>query len=144
MKQLPHIYRVHLTRVAGPYAVLAATGLPEIQTAPPLDFDGPGDAWSPEHLLLAAVESCFVFTFQAISRASKLDFRSLEISGEGIVDRQQGGIRFSAIVLRPTLRLAAGNDRDRAMRILEKAEQSCLVSASLSTPVRLEPEIVIE
>jgi peroxiredoxin-like protein len=143
MKPLPHIYRVHLAGGAGSYAVLSDSGLPELRTAPPADFDGPGDAWSPEHLLLAAVESCFLFTFHAIARASKLEFASLELSGEGIVDRQDGITRFSAIVLRPTLRLATGHNRDRAMRILEKSERACLVSASLSTPVRLEPEIVI-
>jgi peroxiredoxin-like protein len=143
MKPLPHIYRVHLAGGAGSYAVLSDSGIPELRTAPPADFDGPGDAWSPEHLLLAAVESCFLFTFQAIARASKFVFESLQLSGEGIVDRKDGITRFSAIVLRPTLRLATGNDRDRAMRILEKSEQACLVSASLSTPVRLEPEIVI-
>lgn len=142
MKPLPHIYCVHLAGRTGAYAVLSESGLPELQTAPPADFDGPGDAWSPEHLLLAAVESCFLFTFQAIAHASKLTFESLELSGEGIVDRKEGITRFSAIVLRPRLRLAAGNDRDRGMRILEKSERACLVSASLSTPVRLEPEIV--
>jgi len=143
MKPLPHIYRVHLAGGAGSYAVLSDSRLPELQTAPPMDFDGPGDAWSPEHLLLAAVESCYLFTFQAIAHASKLTFDSLKLSGEGIVDLKEGIICFSAIVLRPTLRLAAGNDKDRAMRILEKSERACLVSASLSTPVRLEPEIII-
>jgi peroxiredoxin-like protein len=143
MKPLPHIYRVHLAGGLGTYAALSDDGLPELRTAPPADFDGPGDAWSPEQLLLAAVESCFLFTFQAIARASKLAFTSLELSGEGIVDRKEGVTRFSAIVLRPTLRLAAASDRDRGIRILEKSEQACLVSASLSTPVRLEPKIVI-
>jgi peroxiredoxin-like protein len=143
MKPLPHIYRLHLVGEAGAYAVFSDAGLPDLRTAPPADFDGPGDAWSPEHLLLAAVESCYVFTFQAIARASKLAFTSLEVSGEGIVDRKDGVTRFSAIALRPRLRLATGNDRDRAMRILEKSEQACLVSASLSTPIRLEAEIVI-
>jgi len=143
MKPLPHIYHVHLAGGPEQYAVVSAAGLPELRTAPPADFDGPGNAWSPEHLLLAAVESCFLFTFQAIARASKLAFTSLKLSGEGIVDRKDGITRFSAMVLRPTLRLATGNDRDRALRILEKSEQACLVSASLSTPVRIEPEIVI-
>jgi len=109
MLPLPHIYRVQLTGGAGPYAVLSDNGLPELQTAPPADFDGPGDAWSPEHLLLAAVESCYLFTFQAIARASRLTFESLKLSGEGIVDHKEGITRFSSIVLRPTLRLAAGN-----------------------------------
>ncbi len=143
MKPLPHIYRVHLRGGTGSYAVLSETGLPEMQVAPPADFDGPGDAWSPEHLLMASVESCFLFTFHAIAHASKLAFISMELSGEGIVDHKDGITRFSAIVLRPTLRLASNNDRDRAMRLMEKSEKACLVSASLSTPVRLEPEIII-
>jgi uncharacterized OsmC-like protein len=58
------------------------------------------------------------------------------------VDRKEGATRFTEIVLRPRLTLPAGADRDRAMRVLEKSEKACLVSASLSTPVRLEPEIV--
>jgi peroxiredoxin-like protein len=143
MKPLPHMYRVRLAGGTGSYGVLSDAGVPELQTAPPADFDGPGDAWSPEQLLLAAVASCFLFTFQAIAKASKLAFTSLEVSGEGIVDRKDGITRFSAIVVRPTLRLPAANDHDRAIRILEKSERGCLVSASLSTPVRLEPEIVV-
>jgi hypothetical protein len=39
------------------------------------------------------------------------------------------------------LTVAAGTDRQRALQILAKAEKTCLVSASLSTSVRLEPEV---
>jgi hypothetical protein len=49
--------------------------------------------------------------------------------------------RFTEIVLRPRLIVAAGTDRERALRVVEKSEKTCLVSASLSTPIRLEPEI---
>jgi hypothetical protein len=38
------------------------------------------------------------------------------------------------------LGLPSGADLDRARRAVEKAERSCLVSASLSTPIRLAPE----
>ncbi len=128
---------------APPMATVSAAGMPELQTAPPIDFDGPGDAWSPEHLLLAAVETCFLFTLSSVARASKLEFLSLELSGQGKIDRSDGATRFTEIVLRPRLRLPAGADRDRALRILEKSEKACLVSASLSTPVRLEAEVLV-
>jgi peroxiredoxin-like protein len=122
--------------------VLSTAGVPEVKSAPPVDFDGPGDAWSPEHLLLAAVESCFLFTLRAVAKASKFDFVSLDVSAEGTVDRQDGVTRFTEIVLRPRLTLPPGADRSRALHILERSERSCLVSASLSTPVRLEPELM--
>lgn len=121
---------------------MSSAGLPELRTAAPADFDGPGDAWSPEHLLMAAVETCFLFTLRAVARASKVEFISLELSGEGTVDRKDGVTRFTEIVLRPRLTLPPGADKDRAMRVIEKSEKGCLITASLSTPVRLEAEIV--
>jgi len=77
MKPLPHVYEVTLSGVPKGYATLLTEGVPALRSAPPKDFDGPGDAWSPEHLLLASVESCFMFTFQAIAQASKFDFLSI-------------------------------------------------------------------
>ena len=142
MKPLPHVYTARLTGGAEGYAVVTATGVPELRTAPPADFDGPGDAWSPEQFLVAAVETCLLFTFRAVAQASKLEFTSLEVSGEGTVDRKDGATRFTQIVLHPRLTLPPGADRARALRVLEKSEKACLISASLSTPVRLESEIV--
>jgi peroxiredoxin-like protein len=144
MKPLPHVYEVVLSGAPTGYATLSTEGVPELRLAPPRDFDGPGDAWSPEHLLLAAVETCFMFTFRAVAQASRFEFLSLELLGRGTVDRKEGVTRFTEIVLRPRLRLSMGTDRERAMRMLEKGEKACLVTASLSTAVRLEPEIVME
>ena len=42
--------------------------------------------------------------------------------GKGESDRKDGATRFTAIVLRPRLRLPAGADQDLALRILEKSE----------------------
>ncbi len=141
MKPLPHHYEVHLTGGRSGYALLSSPGVPELRAAAPTDYDGPGDAWSPEHLLLGAVQACFLLTLRAIARASNVDFLSLELDATGTVDRENGITRFTEIVLRPRLKISAGTDRERALRILEKSEKHCLVSASLSTPIRLEPEI---
>ncbi|HUN57411.1 MAG TPA: OsmC family protein [Candidatus Binataceae bacterium] len=141
MKPLPHTYTVELAGDAEEYAVVSSAGVPELRTAAPEDFDGPGDAWSPEHLLMAAIETCFMFTFRAIASASKVKFTSLRVCGQGVVDRKEGVTKFTEIILRPRLTIAAGTDRDRALRVIEKAEKACLVSASLSTPIWLEPEI---
>ena len=59
MKPLPHQYDVDLTGGPSGYAELSTTGVPRLQTAPPAEYDGPGDAWSPEHLLLASVQRAF-------------------------------------------------------------------------------------
>jgi organic hydroperoxide reductase OsmC/OhrA len=143
MTPLPHHYAVELTGGApSGYAALSAAGLPDLRAAPPPGYDGPGDAWSPEHLLVAAVETCFLFTFRAVARASQLPFIRLDVAATGTVDRSDGITRFTEIVLRPRLLLSAGVGRERALTALAKAEQRCLVSASLATAIRIEPEVV--
>ena len=142
MKPLPHQYDVHLSASRSGYAVVASANLPELRTAPPADYDGPGDAWSPEQLLLAAVETCFVFTMRAVARMQRIEVIGLELDSRGTVDRGDGITRFTEIVLRPTLTVAAGTDRERALKLLEQSERSCLVSSSLSTPIHLEPTII--
>ena len=67
MKQLPHLYEVTLKDGPGGYVTVSAGGPPELRMAPPVEFDGPGDAWSPEQLLVASVESCFLFTLRAVA-----------------------------------------------------------------------------
>ena len=94
--------------------------------------------------MLAAVQTCFLFTLRAIAQASRVDFITFDLDAAGTVDRQDGVTRFTEIVLRPHLVVARGTDRERALRMLEKSEKHCLVSASLSTPIRLETEIMEE
>jgi peroxiredoxin-like protein len=144
MKPLPHHYEVTLSGEPTGYATLSSEGMPPLRSAPPKDFDGPGDAWGPEHLLLAAVATCFMFTFRAVAQASKFTFNSLDLSGSGIVDRKDGVTRFTEITLRTRLWLPSGSDFERAKRILEKGKNACLVTASLSVPIELETEILIE
>lgn len=142
MTPLPHRYTVELSGGPAGYGSLETDGLPEIRIALPPQYGGPGDAWTPEHLLLAAVEACFLFTFRAVAKAAHVNFECLELSSEGTVDRQNGRTRFTSIVLRPRVGLVREVDAETMLRLLHKAERACLVSASLETPVRLEPELV--
>ncbi len=141
MKPLPHHHAVRIAGTASGYTTVSSSGVADPRTAPPLHFDEPGDAWSPEQLLLAAVEACFPLTFRVVARASGIEFESLAVEAESLADRGNGGMRSTEIVLRPRVTLPAGADWVRVRRALEKAERACLVSASLAAPLPLEPEI---
>ena len=67
MTPLPHWYTVELTGGPAGYARVSADALPDVRIASPVQYGGPGDAWTPEHLLLAAVQACFLFTFRALA-----------------------------------------------------------------------------
>jgi len=90
------------------------------------------------------VASCFISTFEGIAQTSHLEFDSLRLAAEGVLTKQDSGWRFSEIRLRPTVTLRKEEDRDRAVRLLEKAEQSCLVARSLQCKVALFPAVKVE
>ena len=83
MKRLPHTYSAQLSGDSEGYVLVSVAGIPDLRTVPLADFDGPGEAWSPKHMLMAAVETCFLFTLCAVARASKIEFTFLELTVEG-------------------------------------------------------------
>ena len=144
MQELPHHYRVNASAEADGNVIIKADDLPEIVTAPPAEFGGPGDQWSPETLLVGAIADCFVLTFRAIARASKLEWSALECSAEGVLERVERVTRFTAVTVRARLTVPAGTDSDKAQRLLQKSEDACLVTRSMLAESHLEAEIIVE
>ena len=143
MQEFPHHYQV-ATRLGDPAAdvVIAARGLPDLPTAPPVEFGGPGDRWSPETLLTAAICDCFVLGFKAIAAASRLTWSTLEVRVTGTLDRVDKKMRFTHITIDAELTVPAEHSA-RAPRILEKAESSCLIMNSLTAVVQLNSKIIV-
>lgn len=143
MHEFPHRYHVstvvdsHLGDVA-----LRSPGLPELATAAPKEFDGPGNRWSPETLLTGAVCDCFVLGFRTVAAASKLEWKKLEVEVDGTLSRVERRMLFTEMRIRARLTVPAGQE-SRAPRILDKAEEICLVTNSLSAEVDYQGEVVV-
>ena len=54
MQDLPHHYLVNAEAEAEGNIALKSDNMPQLVSAPPAEFGGPGDQWSPEHLLVDA------------------------------------------------------------------------------------------
>jgi peroxiredoxin-like protein len=123
---------------------LSAPNLPDLEVDAPPEFKGQAGVWTPEHLFVASVNSCFMTTFLAIAENSKLDFVSLRVGAKGKLEKLDGqGFMMTEIILRPRLVLHQASGAERALRILEKAERNCLISNSVKTKIVLQPEIRI-
>ena len=144
MQQLPHHYSVAAVADAEGDVTLESDRLPSLVTAPPAEFGGPGDRWSPETLLVAAIADCFILTFRAIARASKVSWISLRCEAEGTLDRVERVTQFTGFLLRASLQLPASANAEQAHRLLERAEQSCLISNSLKGSSRLEATVAVQ
>jgi organic hydroperoxide reductase OsmC/OhrA len=143
MQSFPHHYRVAASGEYEGEVALATPGLPPLPTMPPREFDGPGDRWSPETLLVGAIADCFLLSFRALARAAKIEWLALDCEVEGVLDREQGTTRFTHYRIDARLLLPAGADSALAERILHRAEQACLISNSLNGRRELRTQIEI-
>jgi organic hydroperoxide reductase OsmC/OhrA len=143
MQNLPHHYAVTATASTEGLVDLTSPKLVPITSAPPAEYGGPGDQWSPETLLVAAVADCFILTFKAIARGSKLDWASIGCDVEGTLDRIDNVTRFTEFKLRVVLDAPLGTDEQKTLRILEKSEQGCLITNSLNAATHLDAEVRI-
>ena len=143
MKAYPHLYHVAAKAAPEGEVLLSSAGLEALHSAPPAEFDGPGDRWSPETLLTAAIIDCFVLTFRAIARAGKLPWISLDCDIEGTLERDQGVSRFTGFRINARLGVPAGTDVEAAERAMHKAEAGCLISNSLLAHPELTATVTI-
>jgi organic hydroperoxide reductase OsmC/OhrA len=141
MHPFPHHYIVNAVVRPDGDVPLSTEGVRVIESAPPKEFDGPGNQWSPESLLTAAVADCFVLSFRAIAAASKFAWVSLEARTEGTLDRVDGKMRFTRFDTHAKLQVPPGADAERAKKLLEKAELTCLVANSLNSERHLEVQV---
>jgi organic hydroperoxide reductase OsmC/OhrA len=144
MKPLPHNYDVNVTAAEQGHATLTSRGLMSMVSGPPAEFGGPGNLWSPETLLMAAVADCLVLTFKAVAGAAKTKWTSIDCDARGTLDRADGLVRFTAMRLHARIHVPAGTDAAAVDRLLHKAEKACLVANSLRFQPELEAEIVVD
>jgi len=141
MQQLPHHYFAEASAPDAGHIILSSQGLTDIESAGPAEFGGPGDLWSPETLLVAAIADCFILTFRAIARASKMEWVNLNCTVEGVLDRVDKVTQFTEFKIGAVLEVSKDIDEAKAQRLLEKAEASCLITNSMKSEVHLVAEI---
>lgn len=141
MQEYPHLYVATAAGSAEGVIDTGSPGLDSIPVMPPAEFDGPGDKWSPETMLVASVANCFILTFRAVARASHFEWNSLDVKVTGVLNRVEKVTRFTEFQIKVLLRLPPDADWHKAHRIAERSESVCLVTNSLTGDKVLEIDI---
>ena len=116
-----------------------------IEVATPPEFPkGMQGIWSPEHLFVAAINSCLMTTFLAIAENSRLVYNNFESKAIGKLELVDGKYIMSEVVLKPVVILSNEDDREKALKVLHKSEAACLISNSVKSKIILEPEVKVE
>lgn len=140
-----HLYRVDIAWKEGRIGMMSSPELEDqIEVATPPQFDGGVEGiWSPEHLFISSVSSCFMTTFVAIAEYSKLKFEDLDVKAVGKIDKVDGKFMVTEITLEPELVIEEEKYKDKATRIMEKAEAACLITRSIKTEINFKPKVTI-
>lgn len=134
-------YFVEAEWTGGRQGTVQAEPVKRLEFSAPPEFGGKDGLWTPEHLLLAAVTTCYVATFSAIAEINRFPFRGLRVAAEAALEKVPGGMRFAQIVLRPRLTIDDETKREQALLLVEKAKKACIVSRSLSAEIVLDAVI---
>ena len=122
--------------------VVSAGGKPVIPSSSDPSFRGDPGRYNPEELLLASLSGCHMLWYLhlcAVNGVCVLDYRD---DAHGVVQEDaEGGGEFTAVTLRPKVRIAAGSDRQRALALHEQAHRLCFIARSVKFPVHCEPQV---
>jgi peroxiredoxin-like protein len=114
----------------------------EVATPPEFPKGMPG-IWSPEHLFVAAINSCLMTTFLAIAENSKFEFQHFSCHATGTLDKVDGKYLMTTVTLHPEVVVDSPEMESRAARILEMSEKACLISNSVRSKVEMIPTVLV-
>jgi len=139
-----HEYRVQLTGTGAQTAILDSVedGLPALEVATPPQFGGREKVWSPEHLFVASAAACLMTTFRVVAGISKLEVLIYTDDAIGrLIKGEDRLYRIDRVTLRPRVVIRDSNQIEKAHRLLQKAEEVCLIGRSMACHIVLEPTI---
>src|SRR3989344_804801 len=105
MSASEHLYEVSVNWLSDRKGIMTSHELSNsLEVATPPQFPkGMEGIWSPEHLLVAAVNSCLMTTFLAIAENSKLEYESFNSKAVCKLEMVEGKFMMTEIVLKPAV-----------------------------------------
>jgi len=138
-----HVFETEVVWQRGKECRVEARENPALAVATPPEFGGPEGVWAPEELFVASVGSCLLSTFLHFAERFELPFSSYSSASKGTVEKTPQGLRFTGIDVSISVSVPSQKavKKAAALRLKEKLEKYCPVSASLGCPVRLALEV---
>jgi organic hydroperoxide reductase OsmC/OhrA len=115
----------------------SAPGKPEMDVGSPPEFKGEPGVWSPEELLVGALNACLMLTFVSAAQNKGIQFVAYESTAEGLLENVNGKYQITEVMVQPSLVLKSQADLDAARTIMDEVEQNCFISNSIKATVKL-------
>lgn len=121
---------------------VTAEGKPAIAGSSDPAFRGDPKRWNPEELLLAALSQCHLLSYLHLCAVAGVVVTEYVDQPVGtMTEGGAGGGRFTEVVLRPRVTVAAPEMADKAKELHAEAHEKCFIASSVNFPVRHEPVV---
>jgi organic hydroperoxide reductase OsmC/OhrA len=139
----PIIFTTELYWSGDKLGIVGSPSLKSFSVSTSPEFGGTEGEWSPEHLFLCSITSCFMSTYLSFVNKMKIENTGFECSSTGQVELVDGKYKFTYIHIYP--KAFVGNDADveKARVAMEKTKKYCLISNSVSAEIVQHPEVAI-
>lgn len=144
MTTYPITYSIDIERNESWPMAVRSGARPPLASGPPPEFGGAEAWWSPEHLLVSAVASCFTATFFGAARGANLPVVAFTCRGEGVLDRTPKGPLFTGFHLAVDLTVRNAEEAERAKELLLITKRRCFVANSVISEVTVTPNVRLE
>jgi organic hydroperoxide reductase OsmC/OhrA len=136
-----YFYEVDLAWKSERTGTLSSLGKVNIEVATPNLFSkGDKGTWTPEHILAGAVSSSLMTNFLALAEGFQLDILGYKCHCFVKLEKKDGKLEASEMLIRPTIKLANNLDLPKAIELIEKADQSCPLKNVLKLRIEVHPQ----
>jgi organic hydroperoxide reductase OsmC/OhrA len=136
-------YHTALQWLEGRQAQLSSDTKPLLDVSSPPEFKGTAGKWTPEDMFVAAAEICMMSTFLSFGGRRQIPLISYESAAEGILEFVEGKYRFTKIRITPVITVGKEWSVERVEEVIREAHVNCLIANSMSTPVEIDPTIIL-
>jgi organic hydroperoxide reductase OsmC/OhrA len=139
----PIIFATDLYWSGDKLGIVSSPSLKSFSVSTSPEFGGPDGEWSPEHLFLSSITSCFMSTYLVFVNKMKIENTGFECTATGQVEIVDGKYKFTYIHIYPKAFVGNDADMERAKVAMEKAKKYCLISNSVNAEIVQHSEVVI-
>lgn len=153
MKQ--HAYEVHVvwtgndgqgTKTYKGYRrdhTISSAGKPPIDGSSDPAFRGDRARYNPEELLVASLSSCHMLSYLHLCAVNGVTVVDYQDAASGTMQETgDGSGAFTKVLLKPVVKISAGDDRAKALALHHEAHRVCFIANSVKFPVEVAPQIV--
>jgi len=140
-RQKSYLFKNTVFKEGDESAKTVFSGPGELGIGPAPEFNGKPETLNPEEMFVAAINSCIMTTFFYFVRKSNVEILSYHSDAQGWVEKQTDGFRFTNVEVRAEVTLKQQELAEKVRELGDLAEKYCLVSRSISCPVRYHLEI---